>query len=179
MACIIDSVDVSIQIFEQWCTQNDIDEKHFCDKLNETLVDVSVLLISGQSYAGHEAVVESFCDRSKHYTTLVEGHILYKHCKDLNLLYIRHCGTPSDVFLSSLGEKNIPTILVTIEPSRSYNNFVSFQTRDIPFAWFDAIYNPLMWDRLLTRYACYGCLVNHPSQIQHMGTNGCLHDGYN
>ena len=183
-------LETSVNILKQWIIHHALNESELSKDIHKTFDDRQLLILSGnRHYSGHENIVDSLFEISKHFETVVEEKAVFKNCLDMNVLYVKHYGYPSGQFLNSLTCRNVPCILLLLiasdcsEGEEQFNHVSEDDgimyyncTQSEPFVWFDAVYlNPEMWKSLLS-VQCYGCTVNHPSQKHHMGIGGCLNN---
>ena len=165
-------LNVSLDICNLWLKHHDIDKNEFCSKITDFLSDSSsnILEICGEDYCGQKFIFDSLLTMSRHYITYIALDYTVKKCLDAKLASVtcRHKSLLLPI------EIDVPLLLFTREGvSPAY-------TLTKPFAWFDGYdnksLNPDMWKKMLKFRGlnCYGCLIDHPSQIQHQGFGGCL-----
>ena len=173
----------SIFIFQSWCNHHGLDMNEICVKLSDFLNNpTKTFQISGPDYCGQHFIFKTLQSLTSRFITIRSNDYTLVKCLDVPLMYAK-CKKRS--LLPHVKRKEVSFLLFTqdlVRESNDDDDDVTLLMLTKPFAWFEG-YNlelhPAMWKDLLTftsNPTCYGCLVDHPSQIQHMGIGGCLNE---
>jgi len=170
------SVAASIYIFKDFCQHHGIDVKTFCNQLLRVLSGYAntILLYDCGNYSGLHAVFNSLVALSNHFETVKESDCSVRiQCHDLRVAFVRLHSNITETEPST-----IVHVMTDQEELGDVNDMVyHYKMSRKPYVWFDIdSLNCKMWIELLQQNCCYGCLVSHGSQLQHMGVNGCCHD---
>lgn len=148
---------ISRKIFRGWCELQFIEE--------EILVDLIQLLITG----GPRVLFFYSCDGDA-------SDYIFRDLKHRfgDIVFLRgECG--SDSIGSEHSTIAFHTGLADFKPTDCMYNVIALH--QLPSFDYNLPLHPQLWTKLLdSTVRCYGCSVEHPSQLQHMGIGGCLAD---